>query len=132
MAKRGGKRRDPARERFWRRTIRQQEHSGLTVPDFCRREGLKDWTFRWWRLELTRRDRQTAEAAQRSAAREPTESGPVARFLPVRVIDQEAGPPQPSPPIEIVLPTGPTIRVPAGCNARTLGDVLDLLGRHRC
>lgn len=132
MAKRGGKRRDPARERFWRRTIRQQEHSGLAIPDFCRREGLKDWTFRWWRLELTRRDRQTAEATQRSAARESTESGPVARFLPVRVIDQESISPQSPPPIEIVLPTGSTVRVPAGFDARTLGDVLTLLEGRRC
>ena len=42
MAKSGGKRRDPARERFWRRTIRDQQRSGLSVRDFCRREGLKD------------------------------------------------------------------------------------------
>ena len=56
MAKRGGKRRDPAREKFWRRTIRDQQRSGLSVRDFCLREGLKDWTFRWWRRELGRRD----------------------------------------------------------------------------
>ena len=64
MAKRGGKRRDPAREKFWRRTIRRQQRSGLTVRDFCGREGLKDWTFRWWRQELVRRDRQTAAALE--------------------------------------------------------------------
>jgi hypothetical protein len=28
MAKRGGKQRDPAREKFWRRTIRDQQRSG--------------------------------------------------------------------------------------------------------
>jgi hypothetical protein len=52
MARRGGKRRDPAREESWRRTIRDQEQSGLAVRVFCLREGLKDWTFRWWRQEL--------------------------------------------------------------------------------
>jgi hypothetical protein len=46
MAKRGGKRRDPAGERFWQRTSRNQQRSGLSVRDFCRREGLKDGTFR--------------------------------------------------------------------------------------
>ena len=61
MAKRGGKRRDPARERFWRRAIRQQQQSGLAVPEFCRREGLKDGAFRWWRQELARRDQQLLE-----------------------------------------------------------------------
>ena len=28
MAKRGGKRRDPVREKYWRRTIRDQQRSG--------------------------------------------------------------------------------------------------------
>ena len=31
MAKRGGKRRDPAREKIWRRTIREEQRSGLAV-----------------------------------------------------------------------------------------------------
>jgi hypothetical protein len=90
MAQRGGKRRDPANERFWRRTLRHQQRSGLAVRDFCRREGLKDWTFRWWRQELARRDRQIAGASQRSEHLEPTEVGPAALFLPVRVVDREA------------------------------------------
>ena len=49
MAKRGGKRRDPARERSWRRTIREQQRSGLSVRDFCRREGLTDTLDRFLR-----------------------------------------------------------------------------------
>ena len=49
MARRGGRQRDPLREKFWRRTIRQQQRSGLTVRAFCLREGLKGGAFRWWR-----------------------------------------------------------------------------------
>src|SRR3954451_21009123 len=112
MAKRGGKRRDPAREKFWRRTIRRQQRSGLTVRDFCGREGLKDWTFRWWRQELTRRDLEPSAAFRGEQEGEPTEEAPV--FLPVRVVDLEASPPRPAPPIEIVLATGPIVRVPSG------------------
>ena len=77
MAKRGGRRRDPARERFWRRTIRDQQRSGLSVRDFCKREGLNDGAFRWWRRELPRRDQETSTAPRG----EPTEAAPV--FLPV-------------------------------------------------
>jgi Transposase len=130
MAKRGGKRRDPARERFWRRTIRQQEKSGLTVPDFCRREGLKDWTFRWWRQELARRDQQPLSAPRRQQEGPPIEATPA--FLPVRIIDQEPFAPQPPPPIEIVWPTGPTVRVPTGFDPRTLGDILAVLEGRPC
>jgi hypothetical protein len=48
-------------------------------------------------------------------------------FLPVRVVDREAGAPRLALPIEIVLPTGPTVRVPTGFNPRTLGHVLAVL-----
>src|SRR3954452_12379451 len=99
MAKRGGKRRDPDREKSWRRTIRRQQRSGLSVRDFCGREGLKDWTFRWWRQELARRDRQPSAASPCEQEAEPAESAPV--FLPVRVVDLEATSPRPAaPPIE--------------------------------
>src|SRR3954447_19692195 len=104
MAKRGGKRRDPAREKFWRRTIRRQQRSGLSVRDFCGQEGLKDWTFRWWRQELARRDRQTSTASRGHQEKEATESAPA--FLAVRVVDPESVSPRPTSPIEIVLMTG--------------------------
>ena len=126
MVKRGGKRRDPSRERSWRRTIRDQQRSGLSVRDYCRREGLKDWTFRWWRQELARRDHEPSTAPPG----EPT--GTVPAFLPVRVVEPEVVAPQPAPPIEIVLPTGPTVRVPSGFDPRTLGHVLAVLEGRPC
>jgi transposase len=126
MAKRGGKRRDPAREKFWRRTIRDQQRSGLSVRDFCQRQGLKDWTFRWWRQELARRDRVPSMAP----ASGQTEAAPV--FLPVQVVDLEAVSPTPTPPIEIVLPTGLIVRAPSGFDPRTLGHVLAVLEGRPC
>ena len=126
MAKRGGKRRDPAREKFWRRAIRDQQRSGVSVRDYCRREGLKDWTFRWWRQELARRDHEPSTAHPG----EPIETAP--SFLPVRVVDLEAVAPRTAPPIEIVLPAGPTVRVPFGFDPRTLGDVLAVLEGRPC
>ena len=61
---------------------------------------------------------------------EPTEAAPV--FLPVRVVDLEAVSPRPAPPIEIVLPTGPIVRVPSGFDPRTLGHVLAVLEGRPC
>ena len=130
MAKRGGKRRDPAREKFWRRAIRDQQRSGLSVRDFCRREGLKDWTFRWWRQELVRRDRQPSAAPRGGGDAEPTEAPPA--FLPVRVADLEVVPSRPAPPIEIVLPDGPIVRVPTGFNPSTLGHIMAVLEGRPC
>jgi hypothetical protein len=101
--------------------IRQQQRSGLAVRDFCRREGLKDWTFRWWRQELIRRDQHPVDAPQGG----PFKVTPA--FLPVRVVDVRAVEPRQTPPIEIVLPAGPTVRVPHGFDPRTLGEVLAVL-----
>jgi transposase len=126
MAKRGGKRRDPAREKFWRRTIRDQQRSGLSVRDFCHRQGLKDWTFRWWRQELARRDQVPSMAP----TNERTAMAPV--FLPVQVVEMQAVSPRPVPPIEIVLPTGLIVRAPSGFDPRTLGDVLAVLEGRSC
>ncbi len=126
MAGRGGKRRDPARARSWRLRIREQEQSGLSVREFCRREGRKDWTFRWWRQELIRRDKAPAL----TPPAEPI--GALPAFLPVRLVDLEAVAPRPVPAIEIVLPAGPTVRVPHGFDPRTLGEVLAVLEGRPC
>jgi hypothetical protein len=130
MAGRGGKRRDPAREKFWRRAIREQQRSGLSVRDFCRREGLKDWTLRWWRQELVRRDRKPSAAPRGGGEGEPTEAPPA--FLPVRVVDLQVVSSRPSPPIEIVLPNGLIVRVATGFEPSTLGHVLSVLEGRPC
>jgi hypothetical protein len=130
MARRGGRQRDPIREKLWRRTIRQQQRSGLTIRAFCLREGLKDGTFRWWRQALARRDRETSAIAPDDRDGNPPEAAPA--FLPVRLVDLDAVSPPPAPPIEIVLPTGPTVWVPSGFDPRALGQVLAVLEGRPC
>jgi hypothetical protein len=130
MAGRGGRQRDPIRERFWRRTIRQQQSSGLTIRAFCLREGLKIGAFRWWRQALARRDREPSATPAGDREDETTEAVPA--FLPVRLVDLEAASSRPSPPIEIILPTGPTVRVLQGFDPRTLGQVLAVLEGRSC
>jgi transposase len=132
MAERGGRQRDALRENFWRRTIRQQQQqrSGLTVRAFCLREGLKDGAFRWWQQALARRAREMAPATQTDRDGERIEAAPT--LLPVRLLDLEAIPARPSPPIEVVLPTGPTVRVTSGFDPRTLGQVLAVLEGRPC
>jgi hypothetical protein len=132
MAKRGGKRRDPAREKLWRRTIQEQQQSGLSVRVFCAREGLKDGNFLRWRRELNRRDRENSTTVPNSATIGPTEPRISPAFLPVRVVDADHTPSLPAPPIEIVLECGPTVRVPPGFDPRTLGDVLAVLEGRPC
>jgi len=130
MAQRGGKRRDPAKERFWRRTIRSQERSGLPVRDFCQRQRLKDWTFRWWRQELARRDQLAGSIPRDELAGTPAGVPPT--FLPVRLVAPESIAPRPPASIDIVLSDGPTVRVPEGFDPQTLRAVLTVLEGRRC
>ena len=130
MAKRGGKRRDPAREKFWRRTIRQQQRSGLAVRDFCRREGLKDWTFRWWRQELARRDRAALGRVPGEREGEPTEAAP---RLPAGAGGRPGGGPAPArPPDRDRAADRPDRPGPSGFDPRTLGHVLAVLEGRPC
>jgi hypothetical protein len=91
---------------------------------------LKDGAFRWWRQALARRDREVAATTRADRDGEPTEAAPA--FLPVRLVDPEAISARPSPPIEVVLPTGPTVRVPSCFDPRTLGQVLAALEGRPC
>lgn len=62
MAKRTS-RRNAEREKAWRETIARQSASGLTVREFCRREGLPEPSFYSWRRILAERDSAAARPA---------------------------------------------------------------------
>jgi hypothetical protein len=131
MKTRTGKRRDPVKEQFWRRTIADQARSGLSVRAFCEREDLEPWNFHWWRQALARRDREVPSAQtvglENSANGLPVRSA----FLPVRVV-QDAASIAATTPIEILLPAGPTVRVMRGFDPIALDAVLSVLETRRC
>ncbi len=107
--------------------------SGLSIADFCRREGLTPWTFRWWRLELARRDREATTDRGEGTPSPSTELVIRSTFLPVQVVPDEPEPlPDERAPVEIRLPTGPTVRVARGFDPTTLEAVLSVLEARRC
>ncbi|QDV39465.1 IS66 family insertion sequence element accessory protein TnpA [Tautonia plasticadhaerens] len=132
MARRTGKPRDPSRERAWRRTMAEHARSGLSIAAFCRREGLTPHSFRWWRQELARRDRQATTDGVDQVPGPSTDLVVRSAFLPVRVVQDAPEPVLERVPIEIVLPEGPTVRVNRGFDPPTLDAVLSVLEAHRC
>src|SRR5437660_700309 len=102
MKTRSGKRRDPVKEQFWRRTIADQAPSGLSVRAFCKREGLEPWNFHWWRQALARRDREVPPARTVRRPNSMAELTVPSAFLPVRVVQDAIGPPAATTPIEIL------------------------------
>ena len=110
----GGAVRDLKKEKYWRRVVRGQAASGLSVRAWCRRHGQTDAAFYWWRRELARRDAENAK---------PT-------FMPVRVTADE--PAHADAGIEIVLAGGRRIRVSGRADRQTLTDVLAVLEGRTC
>jgi transposase-like protein len=81
--------RDPQRERSWRRVLADFRASGLGVREYCRRHGLVESAFHYWRRELERRTAAVAASA----------------FVPVTVV--------PGMTIEVRCPSGHVVALPS-------------------
>jgi transposase-like protein len=103
-----GTRRDLKKEAFWRRMLRGQAQSGLSVQAWCRQHDTRASAFYWWRTQLARRDRAA-----------PT-------FVPVRV-PAESFTPVSAGRIEIVLAGDRRVHVVGPVNRQALADVLAVL-----
>jgi hypothetical protein len=88
----------------------------LRPAPFCAREGVSLPSFYAWKRRLA------AEAAGPDAPA-PGAAGP--RLLPVRL---QTGP----APVELALPHGAVLRIPAGTDEATLACLLRLLGVTPC
>jgi Transposase len=126
--------------------LRRQRESGLTVKGFCRKARLSEASYYFWRRELARRDRErpsgrprhkrAADAASRTkaasrarAGRSPAVTLPL--FQELAILDG------PSPAwadrgLEVILPGGCRVRVPAEVDRGLLADVLQALEARRC
>jgi hypothetical protein len=122
--------RNEAKERVWRQHIERQRRSKLTVRDFCAQAGISEPSFYAWRRELARRDSEIGRPApsEPKASRRTATSTP--RFLPVTI----AGYPRAgavASHVEVVLPSGLLVRVPAQDTA-ALRTVLEFLEPRSC
>src|SRR6185312_17382084 len=86
--------RDANRERLWRRHLKQQQSSGLTVRAFCSLRQLKETSFFFWKKEIAKRDREAA---------------PTPDFVSVAIVESPA--PRRETPIDIRLAESPCVRV---------------------
>ena len=132
MKTRAGKRRDLIKDLVSRRTIADQARCGLTIQAYCQREGLEPRNFHWWRQALARRDREVPSGRTVAPTNSTTDRPVPSAFLPVRVVQDAAGPMAATTPIEILLPAGPTVRVTKGFDPHVLDVVLSVLEARKC
>jgi hypothetical protein len=90
----------------WAERIAAQQRSGISVKQFCRENGLTEYSFYAWRKRLQ-------------------ESGPVRFALVERNSRRQERTTEPV--LELVLATGERLRIGAGVDITTLRTVLDVL-----
>ncbi len=113
-------RRDLRKETMWRELVRQQGRSGETVREFCRQKRLSEASFYAWRRELKLR-------RQESEPRRAAEPLPRPTFVPVALADPPA-----TAAIELVLPSGVVLRLPATTDLPRVAALVADLERRAC
>jgi hypothetical protein len=109
------RRRNPNREQFWRDTLAAWRKSGQSIRAFCAARGLSEATFFARRREL----------ADNGPDGSPTTSPPPApTFAAVRVVTD--------PMVEVVLPGGVVVHVPAGGDPVVVAWLVAALGSQPC
>lgn len=90
----------------WAERIAAQQHSGMSVKQFCKEQGLTECSFYAWRKRLQERGPVRFALVERSARRQERTAEPV---------------------LELVLATGERLRIGRGVDITTLRTVLDVL-----
>jgi transposase len=107
-----------AARQTWVERLARFPTSGLRPAEFCAAEGVSLPSFYSWKRRLS------VEA--RSPDAEPTpDTHPGPRLLPVRLASGSAV-------VELVLPGGTVLRLPAGCDLAFVRSLLEVLGESMC
>jgi hypothetical protein len=103
----------------WQQRLEGQKTSGLSVDDYCFREGVSRSSFYRWVRRL--RDGMPDSVSSEQAAPEQAEPA-TPMFLPVSLK---------ASPVEIELPNGGLIRLPVGIGQAVLVEVIRVVGGLR-
>ena len=105
--------------------VERQPTSGLNIARFCADAGVSQNAFYVWKKRLLTTTQQDRVAKPR---RKHRRLKAVAKSLvPVRVIPDVGHLPPTAKAIEIAWPNGTVLRIPAGCDSKTLREVFGLL-----
>lgn len=105
------------KELYWRELMQRQAESGLSVRQFCVREGVSEPSFYAWRQRLGGGWKRKAEGASGRAAGLATNGR---EFIPLELIEASAA-------LELIHPRGYRIRVTGPIDASNLQRLLDVL-----
>ncbi len=106
-------RRSLEREKFWRKTIEEWQASGLLQSNFCREKGIKENTFSCWKKVIQKRDTEK-ELKRASGSKVEKVSAQTGAVAPMTFLTlTEAAQPSKSKSLQMVLPNGVVVVIPA-------------------
>lgn len=109
--------RSEAKERLWREQVTSWQRSGLSIRQYCQQHQLNEPNFYAWRRELARRDEVDGISSKSVQRPKPLS----VTWMPLTVDPSRV------PVVEVQLPTGAILRVPAGVESTTLERILTAL-----
>jgi transposase-like protein len=116
--------RSAEKEEFWRLVLDEHRRSGMAIKAFCQQQGVAQASFYAWRRKIQERDLKLCQ--------DQTEHD---RLIPVSIVAaidaSTQGEPLAAKPIEILTPTGFTLRVDQGVLPQRLAVLLDVIARCR-
>ncbi len=98
---------------FWQMVIETWQSSGLSVRQFCAKEGLTEASFYFWRKKFAGDNKDANNQSQIKSSQ--------SEFIEVAI------PQNNSAAIELVLTSGNTLKIPAGVDSGTLSMVLSVI-----
>jgi transposase-like protein len=104
----------------WQERLESYRASGLSVEDFCLREGVSRSSFYRWTAQLKEGLPESVEAEKE--ARERAESAEGAAFVPITLK---------ASPVELELPNGAIVRLPLGVGQAVLVEAIRAVGALR-
>jgi hypothetical protein len=104
----------------WQERLESFQASGLTIEEFCLKEGVSRSTFCRWTRQLKDGIPQSMIAEQE--ARKKAESAEGAAFVPITLK---------ASPVELELPNGGVVRLPLGVGQAVLVDAIRAVGALR-
>jgi len=106
------------KELHWRKMVDRQADSGLSIRQFCEKEGISQPSFYAWRKRLV--ESQTNGRRTRKPGRRRDKLGNGREFIPLRLRDSASA-------LEVIHPLGYQVRVTGEVNLTALQQVLEVL-----
>jgi hypothetical protein len=105
------------KELRWRRIMKRQAGSGLSIRRFCMNEGISQASFYGWRRKL---QLPASNGGARKSRRRVDEGADSEAFISLKLLDTAGT-------LEVIHPFGCQVRITGAVNAAALKQVLDVL-----